>query len=194
MSDIFITHIHEDEIVARALHRFLTAKLKGCSAQMFLSSDPWQLRLGDEWLEKIREALKSAKVILALFSPVSVKRPWVNFEAGGAWFSEGKVLVPLCIAEQRPENLPKPYSNIQGASLEEWNSLNYLVQRLWAEFGPPGSLSPIPVFYDDSDVSQFMNELERWKSARSSRRARPRKTRTNRNLINSRKAESRQDE
>lgn len=58
MERIFISYIHEDEIVAKALKRFLETKLRG--VRVFVAGD--QLRLGDEWLSKIRTALKSARV------------------------------------------------------------------------------------------------------------------------------------
>jgi hypothetical protein len=175
MVDIFITHIHEDEIVARGLHRFLQAKLRGTSARVFLSSDPTQLRLGDDWLRKIQEALKSAKLVLAIFSEESVNRPWVNFEAGGAWFVEGKTLIPLCVGDIRPESLPKPYSNIQGAHLEEESSLWYLVQAIWDVFSWPGT-SPPPFSQDDEDVAQFNRDLEWWDSQRRAEKAAKRRS------------------
>src|ERR1017187_2483076 len=77
MSDIFISHIHEDEIAAAALSRFLEAKCKAFHYEpppnIFVSSSG--LQLGDEWLDKIRVALKSAKIVIALFSPEAVSRP-----------------------------------------------------------------------------------------------------------------------
>ena len=170
MVDIFITHIHEDEIAARGLHQFLQSKMKDWTAKIFLSSDPSQLRLGDDWLMKIREALKSAKVVLALFSPESVGRPWVNFEAGGAWFAENKILIPLCIGTLRPEGLPKPYSNIQGAHLEDDGAPYYLVQTIWDVFKPP-VLSPIPFLDKDDDVAQLVKNLEWWKNQRRAEEA-----------------------
>src|SRR5436190_11760403 len=85
MANIFISYSHEDELAAQALRTFLEAKLPTGST-IFTAGT--QLRLGDDWLLKIRRALKSAKIVIALFSPMSIKRPWVNFEAGGAWFSD----------------------------------------------------------------------------------------------------------
>jgi hypothetical protein len=172
MSEIFISYIHEDEIVAKALKTFLEAKLH---ARVFVASD--QLRLGDEWLSKIRTALKSAKVVLALFSPKAMERPWVNFEAGGAWFSDNKTLIPICIGDLNPANLPKPYSNIQGASLDcelpsgSW----YIVQDLW-KILEVKSLSPAPFSFKDEDVDALSRALSHWKEAERAMAAYKRRT------------------
>ena len=159
---IFISYIHEDEIVATALKTFLEAKL---SVRVFVASD--QLRLGDEWLSKIRLALKSAKLVFALFSPTAIHRPWVNFEAGGAWFSDDKTLIPICIGGLSPSNLPKPYSNIQGVTLDDGRPESvfwYMVQDLWALLQLPG-LSPLPRVGPDEHDKALADALNRWKSA-----------------------------
>lgn len=167
MSDVFISHVHEDEIAAEALRRFIQAKCTKFKFQplpkIFLSSN--ELRLGDEWLDKIRNALKSAKIVIALFSPDAVSRPWVNFEAGGAWFSADKKLIPLCIGGLVPATLPKPYSNIQGADLHDSWTPYYLVESIW-EILKPKSLKPLPFWEPDSDVVELNGQLERWAAAR----------------------------
>jgi TIR domain len=119
------------------------------------------LQLGDEWLDKIRANLKTAKMVIALFSPDSVGRPWVNFEAGGAWFSDDKKLIPLCIGHLKPATLPKPYSNIQGADLEDEDTPYYLIKAIWKTVRLTGSL---PAQFDggDSDVKKLKNSIDLW--------------------------------
>jgi TIR domain-containing protein len=156
----FISHIHEDQIVARALERFLVKKL-GATADIFVSLN---LSLGDEWLDKIQQEMKSARVVLALFSPEAIARPWVNFELG-AWFADGKTLVPLCIGGVEPANLPKPYSNIQGTKLEDSASLWQLVQAIWKLLEISG-ITPPPFGWADEDVNDFLRELDRWSKSR----------------------------
>jgi hypothetical protein len=174
MPQIFISYIHEDEGVAQALRRLLEAKLR--NVDVFVASD--ELRLGHEWLSKIRAALKSARVILALFSPAAIQRPWVNFEAGGAWFSDDKTLVPICIGGLSPASLPKPYSNIQGATFDDRGNLPYgafqvpglihaalwyVVQDLWKILDLSGT-SPAQFELDDPEVEQLNIALNRWNS------------------------------
>jgi hypothetical protein len=121
--------------------------------------------------------LKSARVILALFSPAAVERPWVNFEAGGAWFSEDKILVPLCIGGLNPANLPKPYSNIQGASLdgELRSGAWYIIQDLW-QILKSKKISPRPFLPDDRDVNALAVALNRWNETELARAAYKRRT------------------
>ncbi len=167
MSDIFVSHIHEDEIAAKALSRFLKAKWEAFHFEpppnIFVSSS--ELQLGDEWLNKIRIALKSAKIVIALLSPEAVSRPWVNFEAGGAWFSSEKTLIPVCIGGLAPAKLPKPYSNIQGADLQDSGTPYYLIEAI-CNILMPMSLTPPPFGDEDVDVRELNSELERWRESR----------------------------
>ena len=101
MCEIFISHIHEDAKAATAIGHFLRGKLNlgktsTSGNKVFLSANQFQVRVGDDWLQKIRSALNSAKVVIALFSDAALNRPWVHFEAGGAWFAEKK-LMPVCL-------------------------------------------------------------------------------------------------
>jgi len=117
----------------RLSERFLEAKLPTGSV---VFTGGTQLRLEMTGCRRIRHALKSAKVVIALFSPESVERPWVNFEAGGAWFSDTKKLIPVCIGGLIPARLPKPYSNIQGINLQDRESIRDFVKELW-DFSRP---------------------------------------------------------
>jgi hypothetical protein len=119
-----------------------------------------QLQIGDEWLDKIRSSLTSAKIVIALFSPESVQRPWVNFEAGGAWFSQDKKLMPLCIGGLHPATLPKPYSNIQGTELDSDYAAYYLIQAIWNVLKLPG-MTPPPFSDKDEDVDDLVSSLGR---------------------------------
>jgi hypothetical protein len=171
MCEIFISHIHEDEEAAKAISSFLNDKLNGStidrikgqtphksSIRIFLSEDHYQIRLGDDWLEKIRSALNSAKIVIALFSKDALSRPWVHFEAGGAWFAKKK-LIPVCLGDLDPANLPKPYSNIQGCNLHNSGAAYYLYQSVHGKF----CLPPWPP--DDPCEKKLNAILARWKTS-----------------------------
>ena len=171
MCEFFISHIHEDEQVANALSRFLGEKLNTTlistqpakpRIKIFLSENQFQILLGEDWLKKIHSALNSSKVVIALFSDRALTRPWVHFEAGGAWFSE-KVLIPVCLGNLDPANLPKPYSNIQGCNLHESGSPYYLVQSTWKVLRP-SLLSP-PPWFEDKDDKALRESLLRWQAS-----------------------------
>lgn len=153
MSDIFVSHIHEEETVANALLDFIKQAL-GTSTAVFLSSDSWQVFAGEVWLDRIKEELGSSKDVILLLSAESVRRPWVNFEAGAAWLT-GKVLIPVCFAGITKGSLPKPYSNIQALDLEDEDY--YLVRSLYRHLNP-GSVPP-PGVADFSRVRAAIRSL-----------------------------------
>jgi len=143
MADIFISFIHEEEPVASALQRFIKALLT--STEVFMSADTWQVYAGEIWLDRITQELKKAQVVLLLLSPRSVIRPWVNFEAGGAWFS-GKKIIPISFNGLTKGALPKPYSNIQAVNLETTEDQYYLIKSITHHL--PHVLTPPPPMPD----------------------------------------------
>jgi hypothetical protein len=60
-TQIFISHIHEDEVAATGLEEFLRAKLPSVADGIFVSSN--HLMVGDDWLQKIKSALQSCKIV-----------------------------------------------------------------------------------------------------------------------------------
>lgn len=123
---VFISFVHEDEEVARALQHYIAESLQ-IPAGVFLSSDQSLVYAGENWIGKITLALKGAQVVVLLLSSRSVKRPWVNFEAGGAWLADKKV-IPVCVGNLKIGALPKPYSSLQ--SLELPAQRHYLLTSL----------------------------------------------------------------
>lgn len=156
MAQVFISFIHEEEKVAAAVQRLIKKKLKG--AEVFLSSDQWQIHAGEIWLERIRSELNSAKVVILMLSSQSVKRPWVNFEAGAAWLT-GKAIIPVCYGGLSRDTLPKPYSGIQALNLRE--EAYYLVRSVAHHLN---LISPPPIEYSDyqrgSDLYQALDSIE----------------------------------
>jgi hypothetical protein len=128
VADIFISFIHEESGTAEAVQSFVNQMLSG-HAHAFLSSDKFQMYAGELWLEKIFKELKAAKVVILLLSERSVKRPWVNFEAGAGWFTDKKI-IPVCIKGLTKEDLPKPYSSLQSIDLKYIDEQLYLIRSI----------------------------------------------------------------
>ena len=80
-------------------------------------------------MDRIRSELQDAKVVILILSPRSVKRPWVNFEAGGAWIKGAKI-IPACFGRLTKGNLPKPYSNFQAIDLKDDDDKYYLLRSV----------------------------------------------------------------
>jgi hypothetical protein len=115
MGRVFISFIHEDEPVASAVQNLLAQELN-LNDEVFLSSDRSQVYAGVIWLDKIKGALGEAGVVVLMMSSRSVRRPWVNFEAGGAWLA-GKTVIPCCFGTMTKARLAHPYSSIQSLDL-----------------------------------------------------------------------------
>jgi hypothetical protein len=131
---IFISHAHEEQAVAVFLETELRRMFLG-GLDFFVSSDRRILRGGDEFLQKIKDALGRASVVLALLSPRSVDRAWISFESGAAWLRSR--VVPLCHSGLKPSQLPQPLQSLIGFDLHEAIDLHDLCELL----GEAASLS-----------------------------------------------------
>jgi hypothetical protein len=176
MADIFISYVHEDHEIAQSLARFLRepkccnppagASVPAVTYNVFFTGDDWLLYAGEIWLQRIREELTAAKVLLSLFSPYSVERSWVHFEAGAAWLAN-KAVIPVCVGGLTVKDLRIPYSGIQGVTLTDSSSAYYLLRSVWKHFTPetPRQLNdvvpPLP----------FAPEAECWKKLEAALKA-----------------------
>ncbi len=156
MADIFISFIHEDKKIAEAVKHFLYEKLE-TKSNVFLA-DEWTIYAGEDWLKRIKEELKPARVVVLIMSSEATSRPWVNFEAGAAWLAD-KAIVPVCIGGLRAECLPKPYSNFQALSLEDDHGPYYLVASIHHHLKPT-SIGPVPFRLTDPAVRKLRNALK----------------------------------
>lgn len=143
MAKVFISFIHEEQDVASAVQLFLQTQLE--TREIFVSSDPWMVFAGDDWLQRIRDELRSCAVVVLLLSPNSVTRPWVNFEAGAAWLAQ-KPIVPASFGGLTKDQLPKPYSSIQALNLPD--DAYYLLTSVARHLGISG---PPPWLESDTD-------------------------------------------
>jgi TIR domain-containing protein len=125
MIRIFISHIHEEVEIAKALKEALDS-IFAKQVEVFLAEE---IPLGTNWFSEIRTNLKAADLILALFSPYSANRPWVNIEAGFGIMSD-KPVIPLLCYGLRKDRLPAPYHFQQFVVLTEKKDLSKLVQQI----------------------------------------------------------------
>jgi hypothetical protein len=125
---IFMSFIHEEEASARHVNYFINRVL-GYGIETFMSSDETAIYAGEDWMSRIFEELKTAKVLVSMLSPVSVDRPWINFEAGAAWMGNAKV-IPVCFGGLTIAQLPKPYSSLQALEIETHEGAYYLASSI----------------------------------------------------------------
>jgi hypothetical protein len=125
---VFISHITEEKEIAQALKRLVESTFLNM-IEVFVSSDPTSIKLGRKWLDEITHALKNCAVEIILASPESVKRPWINFEAGSGWIRDIPV-IPLCHSNMVPAKLPAPLGSLQAATATEESQLKLIFPLL----------------------------------------------------------------
>ena len=130
---VFISHITEEADLARILKKHLEKAFLGM-VDIFVSSDGQSIAPGDQWLKKIDDALQAAQLTLILCSEASIKRPWINFEAGASWIKNIPI-IPICHTNLRPSSLPAPLNMLQAVEANQESGLNQVVQRIAEKIG-----------------------------------------------------------
>ena len=118
--NIFISHAVANKNIACALADTLEAAREDVTT--FLASRPGDIRADEDWLEGIERALKKADTYIILLTPESVLRPWVNFEAGAAWFFQ-RQLVFLRIQALSTDDIPLPINSRQVYAIDDKEQL-----------------------------------------------------------------------
>src|SRR5262245_11149010 len=103
MADIFISYT-KSEI---ALTQQLARNLANAGFTVWWDSS---LSSGEQFRDIIDRELNAAKVAIVIWTPASIRSPWVLAEADHA-FQDGK-LVPVRIPELEVRLIPKPYGTL----------------------------------------------------------------------------------
>lgn len=109
---IFISHYHGEKHLAIAVKTILV-DLFADLVSIFIADD---IPVGSNWLNRVGEELRDTDLVIVLFSPNSVHRPWINIEAGYGVMT-GKTVIPVCHSGLDKKNLPVIYSLLQAVDL-----------------------------------------------------------------------------
>jgi len=146
---IFISHIFEEKEIALELKNLIEAEFLGM-IEIFVSSDSDSISLGENWLNKILNALKRCVIEIVICSPKSVDKSWINFEAGAGCIRDIPV-IPLCHSGMEPADLPFPLKLLQAATATEESSLKQVFPILARAIG---ANTP------DADLSIFISKVK----------------------------------
>lgn len=129
---VFVSHVEEDAALASKIKIWLEDNLLE-GVEVFVSSDEG-IKPGDKWEERIIEKLRNCRIALVVCTQMSIRQPWINFEAGGVWVKGGRV-IPLCYHGQRKDTLPRPLSSLQALDLSEPDDVSKLLKIIAKEAG-----------------------------------------------------------
>jgi len=136
---IFISHITQEKEIACVIKSFIEEKFLGI-VDVFVSSHEESLKLGDDWMSTIKNSMIDCTMIIVICSPISITRPWINFESGAGWI-KGTPVIPLCHSGLSPGKLPVPLNSFQGGILNKKEDIEKLFNRIASvlEMKPPNS-------------------------------------------------------
>jgi hypothetical protein len=133
MPDVFISFSTKDQPLADVVYRHL--KAEGIDAFMSAAS----LQPGQRWTDEIRNALRNSKTVVLLASRAACESAYVLQEVGGAFFAEGKTIIPI-IWDIEPESLPGWMGQYHALDLRKMpdasglgNALSQIANRIKSE-------------------------------------------------------------
>ncbi len=131
---IFISHSSKDAVLAEALVNLFRAALAVPADLIRCSSvDGYRLPVGINTEQKLREEVKTAKVVVGLITPNSLGSHFVMFELGARWGS-GYFLAPL-LAGLSASELSGPLSLLNALSAIQEGQLHQLVADISKQIG-----------------------------------------------------------
>lgn len=157
-SIVFVSHIFDERRIAEGFKALIEKHFLGLIT-VFLSSDGESVQMGQKWLDNISNALRICSVEVVICSPVSIARPWINFEAGAGWV-RGIPVIPLCHSGISPSDLPIPLNMLQAARATDVSGLKLVFPVLASAIG---ARTPEADFTDFIElVSQFEIDYTFW--------------------------------
>ena len=96
MKEVFISWSGEKANVYAEFLESILNQIFGKRAETFYSGN---IESGAVWLERIIEALEESKIGIIVLTEESMKKPWVNFEAGAIFKADRKnvSIIPVCV-------------------------------------------------------------------------------------------------
>lgn len=127
---LYIVHAAADY----ALAAFLKSECERIASieHVFVASKAGQIPTGTDWLADIHQNLRSADLYLLLWTPRSIDRHWVWYEAGAAWRS-GRQRIPIAAAGLDRVDIPLPLGATQCLALDDAENAKQLFKDLGGE-------------------------------------------------------------
>lgn len=119
--DVFISYNYADEVIAKKIGSNLEKeKYNGRNIKVFLAQ--WDIKPGDNFIEKINEGLADAKFVVLVLSPEALQAEWPTAERDASLVSDpsgrmGRV-IPIIVKPCRipPLLLTRSWINLSGSA------------------------------------------------------------------------------
>lgn len=128
---IFFSHSSKDKQSLIVLKDLIEEKTGG-TVNIFMSSDGQSIPFGSNWMYKIEEGLREAKIMFVFATPKSIDTGWIYFEAGYA-YSKGIEVIPIGINVDIGSIKP-PISLLQGFNMISAESINNIIHIINKKF------------------------------------------------------------
>lgn len=139
---LFISHAAKDKKLALLVKNLFAGRLgRGQHrVKVFCSSDLGSIGTGKEWFNVIIRSLRKSQACVCILTPNSVYRPWVLFEAGGAYLcskSNGNrpALYPGCALGMKASLLPEPLKHLDVRDFSDPKEVEQLYRDVRKMFG-----------------------------------------------------------
>lgn len=128
---VFFSHSSKDkELIIKLKDKLMS--YTGGTLNIFLSSDGQSIPFGTNWIHKIEEGLKEAKIMFVFVTTNSITSGWIYFEAGFA-YSKDIHVIPVGIGIEIGA-IKAPLNLLQGFNLTSEDSLNNFISIINKEF------------------------------------------------------------
>ena len=153
---LFFSHSSKDKDMVLAIKNKVMNYTSG-TLEIFQSSDGESIPFGTNWIHKVEEGLKEAKVMFVFVTEKSVSSGWIYFEAGYA-YSKGVHVIPVGIGVSVGD-LKAPLNLLQGFNITSADSLNNFLTIINREFS---YRFPAQFTYDDfNEILTFTSTDEK---------------------------------
>ena len=139
---LFFSHSSKDKDMVLAIKNKVMQYTSN-TLEIFQSSDGESIPFGTNWIHKVEEGLKEAKVMFVFVTEQSIASGWIYFEAGYA-YSKDIHVIPVGIGVSVGD-LKAPLNLLQGFNITSADSLNNFLTIINREF----SYSFLAQFTDD---------------------------------------------
>ena len=146
---LFFSHSSKNKEMVLAIKNKVMQYTSG-TLEIFQSSDGESIPFGTNWIHKVEEGLKEAKVMFVFITEQSISSGWIYFEAGYA-YSKDVHVIPVGIGVSVGD-LKAPLNLLQGFNITSADSLNNFLTIINREFN-----YSFPAQFTDDDFNEIVS-------------------------------------